>query len=135
MAEIEEKHIWCPIDLVIHVIGSRWTIAIVRELAVSAKRPSELTKALSGVSAKTLTHRLRELEEWRLVSRTAYHEIPPRVEYELTERGRDLIFVLEALKDLGESWQREMKIPVPDAFREQCTRCFDGIRLRDGKLG
>jgi len=125
MAKIEKEHLWCPIDLVIHVIGSRWTIAIVRDLAVKPRRPSELAKSLAGISAKTLTQRLRDLEEWKLVKRTAYQEIPPRVEYELTERGKDLLFVLEALKDLGESWQRSLEIEVPTNFKEQCSRCFE----------
>jgi DNA-binding HxlR family transcriptional regulator len=133
MAKIEQNHLWCPIDLVIHVIGSRWTIAIVRDLAIKPRRPSELSKSLNGISAKTLTQRLRDLEEWKLVKRTAYQEIPPRVEYELTERGRDLLFVLEALKDLGESWQRSLNIEVPAQFKEQCSRCFEYLD-RDGAL-
>lgn len=135
MSSDEDLQTYNPIDLVIHVIGSRWTIAIVRELVRSSKRPSELSKSLTGISAKTLTQRLRELEEWKLVKRTAYHEIPPRVEYELTERGKDLIFVLEALKDLGESWQRALDIEVPESFKKQCRSCFDVVRGRDGKIG
>lgn len=131
MSKIEKNHLWCPIDLVIHVIGSRWTIAIVRELAVKPRRPSELSKALAGISAKTLTQRLRDLEEWQLVKRTAYQEIPPRVVYELTERGKDLLFVLEALKDLGESWQRSLNIDVPEKFKEQCSGCFEYLELKN----
>lgn len=125
MSKIDKNHLWCPIDLVIHVIGSRWTIAIVRELATGIKRPSELARALGKISAKTLTQRLRDLEEWGLVQRIAFQEIPPRVEYSLTDRGRDLLYVLEALKDLGESWQRTLKIDVPPTVKEQCSHCFE----------
>lgn len=125
MSKIENEHLWCPIDLVIHIIGSRWTIAIVRDLVVGPKRPSELSKALNGISAKTLTHRLRDLEKWGLVERRAYQEIPPRVEYSLTSRGNDLVFVLEALRDLGESWQRALDIDVPPVIKEQCSHCFE----------
>ncbi len=125
MNNIENEHLWCPIDLVIHIIGSRWTIAIVRDLISGPKRPSELAKSLKGISAKTLTQRLRDLEKWGLVHRAAYQEIPPRVEYSLTSRGQDLVFVLEALKDLGESWQRSMNIKVPPAVKEQCSHCFE----------
>jgi len=125
LSKIEGQHLWCPIDLVIHVIGSRWTIAIVRELATGFKRPSELARVLGKISAKTLTQRLRDLEEWGLVERTAFQEIPPRVEYSLTERGKDLLYVLEALKDLGESWQRSLSIQVPPTVKEQCSHCFE----------
>jgi DNA-binding HxlR family transcriptional regulator len=132
MSKIEGPHLWCPIDLVIHVIGSRWTIAIVRELATGSKRPSELARALGRISAKTLTQRLRDLEEWGLVKRVAYQEIPPRVEYSLTDRGNDLLYVLEALKDLGESWQRSLNIEVPVTVKEQCSHCFEYL-ARNGK--
>ncbi len=114
-----------PIDLVLHIVGSRWTIAIVREMAKGPKRPSELARILKSVSAKTLTQRLRDLEQWGLVTREAYQEIPPRVVYALTERGRDLLFVLEALKDMGESWQRAFNISIPPEFKEKCNHCFD----------
>lgn len=125
MNRIDGPHRWCPIDFVIHVIGSRWTVGIVRELSSGSKRPSELSRALGKISAKTLTQRLRELEESGLVARTAYQEIPPRVEYALTERGLDLLYVLEALKDLGESWQKTMEIDVPFTVKEQCSHCFE----------
>lgn len=125
MRKIEKEHLWCPIDLVVHVIGSRWTIGIVRDLSQGPRRPSELSRSLGKISAKTLTQRLRDLEEWGLVRRTAYQEIPPRVEYELTERGKDLLFVLEALRDLGESWQKSLKIGVPPTIKEQCSHCFE----------
>ncbi len=125
MSKIEGPHLWCPIDLVIHVIGSRWTIAIVRELATGSKRPSEIARVIGKISAKTLTQRLRDLEEWGLVERVAFQEIPPRVEYSLTERGKDLLYVLEALKDLGESWQRSLSIDVPPTVKEQCSHCFE----------
>ena len=135
MSKIENEHLWCPIDFVIHIIGSRWTIAIVRELATGVKRPSELTKTLVGISAKTLTQRLRELEQWGLVQRDAYQEIPPRVEYSLTSRGQDLVFILEALRDLGESWQRSMNIEIPPPIKEQCSHCFDYLRPSSGGDG
>ncbi len=134
MNKIDGPHLWCPIDFVIHIIGSRWTVGIVRELARGGKRPSELSRALGKISAKTLTQRLRELEESGLVARTAYQEIPPRVEYALTERGRDLLYVLEALKDLGQSWQKSMNIEIPFTVKEQCSHCFEYLG-RNGQNG
>lgn len=116
---------WCPIDLVLHVIGARWTVPIVKDLSKGARRPSELSKTLKGISPKTLTERLRDLEKWGLVDRKAYEEIPPRVEYSLTERGQELLYVMEALRDIGLGWQRSLKIDVPPFVKEQCTHCFD----------
>jgi len=125
MSEIENEHLWCPIDFVIHVIGSKWTIPIIRDLNTGKKRPSELMKSLPGISPKTLTHRLRELEKWGLVTRQAYQEIPPRVDYELSARGQDLMYVMEALRDLGESWQRNLDVKIPPNVKEQCSHCFE----------
>lgn len=125
MSEIENEHLWCPIDFVIHVIGSKWTIPIIRDLNTGKKRPSELMKSLPGTSPKTLTHRLRELEKWGLVTRQAYQEIPPRVDYELSARGQDLMYVMEALRDLGESWQRNLDVKIPPNVKEQCSHCFE----------
>jgi DNA-binding HxlR family transcriptional regulator len=127
MSKLENEHVWCPVDFVIHVIGSRWTIPIVRYLNSGPKRPSELSKLLNGISPKILTQRLRELETWGLVEREAFQEIPPRVTYTLSDRGRDLVFVMEALRDLGESWQRNLDIQVPPAMKEQCSHCFEYI--------
>lgn len=127
MSKIENEHLWCPVDLVIHVIGSRWTIPIVRYLKGGPRRPSELGKLLSGISPKTLTQRLRELEKWGLVQRKAYQEIPPRVSYSLTQRGEDLVYVMEALRDLGESWQRNLDIQIPENIKEQCSHCFEYV--------
>jgi DNA-binding HxlR family transcriptional regulator len=108
---------WCPVDFVLHILGTRWTTAIINELRTGPKRPSELSKALPKISAKTLTQRLRDLETSGFLNRESYEEIPPRVVYSLTNRGRDLVFLLEAINDYGESWQ------LSGAFTElsECT--------------
>ncbi len=130
MRTIENEHLWCPIDFVIHIIGSRWTIPIIRELNKGPRRPSELTKTLEGISPKTLTQRLRDLESWELVQRQAYQEIPPRVNYSLSERGKDLMYVIEALHDLGASWQRSPDtLQIPPKIKEQCSHCFEYINM------
>lgn len=114
MTHGDNEQIRCPIDLVLHIIGAKWTIPIVRELLDGAKRPSQLSKALKGINPKTLTDRLRDLEKWELVERRAFQEIPPRVEYSLTNKGRELISVMEALRKLGESWQGSLKLVRAD---------------------
>jgi DNA-binding HxlR family transcriptional regulator len=79
------------------VLDGKWTVLIIRDLMAGTRRFSQLRSSLSGISPKTLTDRLRMLEERGLVQRTIYAEVPPRVEYDLTERGRTLEPVLAAL--------------------------------------
>jgi DNA-binding HxlR family transcriptional regulator len=102
------------------------------ELHKGARRPSEILKTLNGISPKTLTQRLRELEKWGLVTRQAYQEIPPRVDYALSDRGTDLIYVIEALRDLGESWQRGMDMKLAPHIKEQCSHCFEYRSATEG---
>lgn len=83
------------------VLAGKWTTLIVRELMCGQMRFGELREALGGPSAKTLTDRLRALEYDGVLTRTLYPEIPPRVEYELTERGRELWQVLSAMYEWG----------------------------------
>lgn len=85
----------------LRLIGDMWTLAIVYNLITGTKRFGELLDALGNVSPKTLSHRLKMLEECGIVRRQAYPEIPPRVEYRLTEKGSALVHVLEAIRDFG----------------------------------
>ncbi|MEL6381035.1 MAG: helix-turn-helix domain-containing protein [Cyanobacteria bacterium J06626_18] len=94
----------CPIQYVLEIVGSKWAILILRELFVGSRRTHEFLEALPGISTKTLTARLRELERYGLVTRKVYAEVPPRVEYSLTEKGLELQPVMQALRGLGEQW-------------------------------
>jgi DNA-binding HxlR family transcriptional regulator len=85
------------------VLDGKWTLLILRELFQGKRRFGELRATLRGVSPKTLTERLRFLEERGVVRRTIFPEIPPRVEYCLTARGQEAQPVIEALRDWGES--------------------------------
>jgi DNA-binding HxlR family transcriptional regulator len=87
----------CPVARTMDVLDGKWTVLIIRDLMAGTRRFSQLRSSLSGISPKTLTDRLRMLEEHGLVRRTIYAEVPPRVEYDLTERGRTLRPVLAAL--------------------------------------
>ena len=91
----------CPVTRAVDVLDGRWTILVVRDLLGGTKRFGELRDSLAGISPKTLTDRLRTLEERGLVERRMYAEIPPRVEYSLTAAGRSLEPVLAALADWG----------------------------------
>ena len=94
----------CPIEFMLELIGTKWSIQILRELFRGQRRTHQLIEALPGISTKTLTVRLRELEKQGLIRRTVYAEIPPRVEYSLTEKGWELQPILLALKQVGEQW-------------------------------
>ena len=93
----------CPVARAVRILDGKWTILVIRDLLRGTKRFSELRGSLMGISPKTLTDRLRELEEQGLVERAIYAEIPPRVEYSLTQRGRTLEPVISALAAWGRS--------------------------------
>lgn len=92
----------CPIERAVSILDGKWTLLILRELFGGTRRFGELRAVLKDVSPKTLTDRLRALEEQGVVTRTVYPEIPPRVEYRLTKKGREAKPVIEALRDWGE---------------------------------
>lgn len=94
----------CPIQFTLDLIGSKWAILILRELFMGDRRTHELLEALPGISTKTLMIRLRELEKYELVERRIYAEIPPHVEYSLTEKGRGIQPVMAALHQVGSQW-------------------------------
>ncbi|WP_027481382.1 winged helix-turn-helix transcriptional regulator [Deinococcus pimensis] len=91
----------CAVERTLDVIGAKWTTLILRELLGGTRRFGELKSALGGISPKTLADRLRTLEGQDIVVRTVYAEVPPRVEYHLTERGRSLGAIIEAMARWG----------------------------------
>ncbi len=96
----------CPVAQTLKVIGSKWTLLILRDLLTGTKRFGELRRSLGHVSPKTLSERLKELERQGIVIRAVYPEVPPRVEYTLTEKGRSLGDIIEAMRAWGERWGR-----------------------------
>ncbi|MBI4671566.1 MAG: helix-turn-helix transcriptional regulator [Chloroflexi bacterium] len=91
----------CPVGYTLDVIGSKWTGLILNELFTGTKRFGELRAALKGISPKTLTERLRIFEKQGIIERKIYAEVPPRVEYSLTDRGRTLKPIIEAMRKWG----------------------------------
>src|SRR5258705_7116734 len=87
----------CPVARAMEVLDGKWTVLVIRELLAGVRRFSALRASLPGISPKTLTDRLRMLEQHGLVRRSIFAEVPPRVEYELTVRGQALEPVLVAL--------------------------------------
>ena len=95
----------CPVELTLILMGDRWKVLIVRDLLTGTKRFGELQKSLNGISQKVLTQHLRIMEEHGLVKRVVFAEVPPRVEYSLTELGRSLKSVLDAMWEWGEEYK------------------------------
>ncbi len=93
----------CPIERAVQVFDGKWTLLILRELFQGTRRFGELRATLQGISPKTLTERLRHLEDQGIVERRIYPEIPPKVEYRLTERGHKAWPVIDALREWGET--------------------------------
>jgi DNA-binding HxlR family transcriptional regulator len=87
------------------IVGNKWTALIVKELAEGCARFSSLQAALPGISPRTLSQRLDEMQHCKLITKKAYAEVPPRVEYTLTQKGRDLLPILESMAYWGEKYR------------------------------
>ncbi len=94
----------CPVARTAEIIGNKWTPLIVRDLARERRRFSELERSLVGISPKTLSERLKRLEEAGVVARDCFAEVPPRVEYSLTPKGFALLPVIESMRAFGAAW-------------------------------
>lgn len=96
----------CPVETTLLLIGDKWKVLILRELVDGTKRFGELRKAIGTVSQKVLTANLRDMEADSLVKRKVYAEVPPRVEYSLTETGHSLKPVLDAIEMWGSGYKK-----------------------------
>src|SRR5438132_7501800 len=94
----EKRH---AVALSADIVGAKWTALLIYDLASGTRRFRELEHSLAGISSRTLAERLRALERDGIVRRYSYPESPPRVEYELTERGRDLLPIIDAMTAFG----------------------------------
>lgn len=99
----------CPVETTLTLIGDKWKVLILRDLLPGTKRFGELKKSIGGVSQKVLTAQLRNMEESGLVNRKVYPEVPPRVEYSLTELGHSLQPILDSMRDWGEGYRASLK--------------------------
>jgi DNA-binding HxlR family transcriptional regulator len=94
----------CPVGSCAEIISGKWTLLVIRDLAGGSQRFCELERSLEGISPRTLSLRLRALEEHGIVERRTYPEVPPRVEYGLTEKGRALVPLIEDMRAYGRRW-------------------------------
>ena len=95
----------CPVETTLTLIGDKWKVLILRDLLSGTKRFGELKSSVGHVSQKVLTAQLRAMEDSGLLTRTVYAEVPPKVEYTLTELGQSLSPVLDSLRLWGENYQ------------------------------
>ena len=94
----------CAVAACTEILGAKWTALLVHDLSEGARRFSQLENACPGISPRTLSERLRALETEEIVERRSYAESPPRVEYELTEKGRALLPVIAEMRRFGHAW-------------------------------
>lgn len=94
----------CPVCATADIICGKWTILIIRDLASGRSRFCELERSLAGISPRTLSLRLKALEEEGVVARKTYPEVPPRVEYALTAKGQALLPLIEDMRAFGKEW-------------------------------
>ena len=97
----------CPVETTLTLIGDKWKVLILRDLLPGTKRFGELKKSVGNVTQKVLTAQLRDMEENGLVHRQVYAEVPPRVEYSLTDLGKSLKLVLDAMWAWGAGYQKQ----------------------------
>ena len=109
---------FCPIARAARLLGDTWTLLIIYQLAEGPRRFSDLEKA-TGMSPRVLAGRLRELEGQAMLTRTQYPEIPPRVEYALTEKGSAALPALDVLRRFGAHW-----------LNDSCSEALDARRMR-----
>lgn len=95
----------CPVETTLTLIGDKWKVLILRDLMQGTKRFGELKKSIGSVSQKVLTAQLRDMEASGLVNRKVYAEVPPKVEYSLTELGQSLKPILDAMWNWGEAYK------------------------------
>ena len=100
----------CPVETTLKLLSSKWKVLIIRDLLTGTKRFGELKKALKTITQKVLTTNLRDMEDSGLVARKVYSQIPPKVEYTLTDIGYSLAGILDSMADWGSGYSEYLKI-------------------------
>jgi len=102
---MSKEQVGCPVEITLALLGNKWKVLILRELFAGTKRFGKLSRGVPGISQKMLTQQLRQMEQDNLVQRKIYAEVPPRVEYSLTEIGRSLSPILDAMHKWGTKYR------------------------------
>lgn len=101
---MDDQQINCPVEKTIKIIGNKWSILILKHLFEKTMRFNEFQKNIPGISTKMLSQQLKKLEKDGLLSRRVYPQVPPRVEYSLTQKGQTLKDVMDKMKEWGEKY-------------------------------
>lgn len=107
LCEPKDEKCFCPLEKTLSIIGGKWTLLILWNLYNGTKRFGQLQKSLQGISPKTLSQRLQELEKEGIVNKKVFPEVPPRVEYSLTPKGEGLKKIVIAIAEWGNEHQGE----------------------------
>lgn len=107
---MEQPIIACPVEMTLSLISNRWKILIIRDLLTGTKRFGELKKSIGSISQKVLTANLRSMEEDGLLTRKVYAEVPPKVEYTLTDLGYSLQSILDVMSEWGEKYKENIRL-------------------------
>lgn len=94
----------CPVLATARIVSGKWTLLVLRDLALGSCRFSQLQRSLAGISPRTLSQRLRALEDEGIIERVAHPDMPQRIDYLLTDKGRDLVPIVEAMRAYGLRW-------------------------------
>ena len=109
----------CPVCATAEIVCGKWTLLLIRDLSEGRSRFCELERSLAGISPRTLSLRLRALEEEGIVERHTYPEVPPRVEYALTEKGRALLPIIDDMRTTGDAGSAPSAPTEPAAVRRR----------------
>ena len=99
-----KKELFCPVEITLDALSGRWKVLIIQQLLDGTRRFNQLQRELQGITHRTLSKQLKEMEEHGLVNRKDYKEIPPRVEYSLSELGKSLESVLSSMHKWGKTY-------------------------------
>ena len=109
MADTAKELPACPVETTLTLISDKWKVLILRDLLLGTKRFGELKRSIGGVSQKVLTAQLRDMEQGGIICRTVYAEVPPKVEYSLTDLGKSLKPILDAMREWGEEYKERVE--------------------------
>jgi DNA-binding HxlR family transcriptional regulator len=109
-SEVPQTRPTCAVETTLDLIGGRWKVLILRELVPGVRRFNDLHRSLHGITQKMLTQQLREMEEAGIVHREVYPQVPPKVEYSLTDRGKSLQPILNAMHQWGTQYLAEQNL-------------------------
>lgn len=113
LTQYKDKKIKYPIELVVFLLGDKWKFIILCKLMKGTKRFGELEKSIGNISSKVLTQQLKDLEAFGFISRKTYDQIPPRVEYSVTELGKTLTPIMESMFDWLENLEIDKDLKFP----------------------